>query len=57
MRILKWIVERSNFGAKAQETSIGWLPRYEDIDWTVWPWNRRSPKSKRAPPRAGLSRL
>ncbi len=34
MRILKWIVERANFGAKAKETAIGWLPRYEDIDWT-----------------------
>ncbi len=33
MRILKWIVERANFGAKAKETPIGWLPRYEDIDW------------------------
>jgi phosphoenolpyruvate carboxykinase (GTP) len=34
MRILRWIVERANFGAKAKETAIGWLPRYEDIDWT-----------------------
>ena len=33
MRILRWIVERANFGAKARETAIGWLPRYEDIDW------------------------
>ena len=34
MRILQWIVLRANFGAKAKETAIGWLPRYEDIDWT-----------------------
>ncbi|HEY3175987.1 MAG TPA: phosphoenolpyruvate carboxykinase (GTP) [Candidatus Polarisedimenticolia bacterium] len=34
MRILKWIVQRANFGAKAKETAIGWLPRYEDIDWS-----------------------
>ena len=33
MRILKWIVQRANFGAKAKETPIGWIPRYEDIDW------------------------
>ena len=33
MRIIKWIVQRANFGAKARETSIGWVPRYEDIDW------------------------
>ena len=33
MRILKWIVQRANFGAKARETALGWLPRYEDIDW------------------------
>jgi phosphoenolpyruvate carboxykinase (GTP) len=34
MRILKWIVERSRTGARAQETSIGWVPYYDDIDWT-----------------------
>ena len=33
MRILEWIVERSRFGAKAKETAIGWVPRYEDIRW------------------------
>jgi phosphoenolpyruvate carboxykinase (GTP) len=33
MRVLQWIVDRANFGAKAEETPIGWVPRYEDLDW------------------------
>ena len=32
MRVLKWIVQRCQFGMHATETSIGWLPEYEDID-------------------------
>jgi len=31
-RILKWMVERCRLGAHALETSIGWLPDYEDLD-------------------------
>ncbi len=32
MRVLKWIVQRCGFGAHALETSIGWVPQYEDLD-------------------------
>ena len=32
MRVLKWIVERCQKGAHALETSIGWVPEYQDLD-------------------------
>ncbi|HSG00422.1 MAG TPA: phosphoenolpyruvate carboxykinase (GTP) [Vicinamibacterales bacterium] len=33
MRILRWIVERVEGLARSKESPIGWVPRYEDIDW------------------------
>ncbi|TMF46452.1 MAG: phosphoenolpyruvate carboxykinase (GTP) [Chloroflexi bacterium] len=33
MRILKWIVERARGHAVSIESPIGWMPRYEDLDW------------------------
>ncbi|HMJ68456.1 MAG TPA: phosphoenolpyruvate carboxykinase (GTP) [Cyclobacteriaceae bacterium] len=34
MRVLKWIVEKIRGKSNATESPIGWMPRYEDLDWT-----------------------
>ena len=32
-RVLKWIIERCEGKASARETTLGWMPNYEDLDW------------------------
>lgn len=34
MRVLKWIVDRVNGKTAAVECPIGWMPRYEDMDFS-----------------------
>lgn len=33
MRILKWVVERAHGKSMGVETPLGWMPRYDDLDW------------------------
>jgi phosphoenolpyruvate carboxykinase (GTP) len=33
MRVLRWIVERARGRGAARETPIGWMPRYDDLEW------------------------
>ena len=33
MRVLQWIVERSRGKAVGVESPLGWMPRYQDLNW------------------------
>lgn len=33
MRVLQWVVNRVTSGAGAVECPLGWMPRYQDINW------------------------
>ena len=34
MRVLKWIVQKIRGHSNAVESPIGWMPHYNDLDWT-----------------------
>ncbi len=54
MRPLRWIVERSTGRAGAKETPIGWMPRYDDIDWRGLDYSREDFKELMAFDRSRL---
>ncbi|MFZ2907282.1 MAG: phosphoenolpyruvate carboxykinase (GTP) [Cyclobacteriaceae bacterium] len=41
MRVLKWIVQKIKGKSNAVESPIGWMPHYEDIDWTGLDFSRQ----------------
>ncbi|CAA6605230.1 Phosphoenolpyruvate carboxykinase (GTP) [Rhodospirillaceae bacterium LM-1] len=40
MRVLKWIVERVHGRAKAVESPLGFVPQYEDLEWSGLDYSR-----------------
>lgn len=39
MRVLKWIVERAQGHGYGVESPIGWMPRFQDIDWSEFDYS------------------
>jgi phosphoenolpyruvate carboxykinase (GTP) len=39
MRFLKWVIERVNGEVSSIESPIGWMPKYEDIEWGNSPFS------------------
>jgi phosphoenolpyruvate carboxykinase (GTP) len=40
MRLLKWIIQRAHGHGYAVDSPLGWMPRYEDIDWSGLEFSR-----------------
>jgi phosphoenolpyruvate carboxykinase (GTP) len=41
MRVLKWIVEKIRGKSNAVESPIGWMPHYNDLDWSGLEFTKR----------------
>jgi phosphoenolpyruvate carboxykinase (GTP) len=41
MRVLKWMIDRATGNGGGIESPIGWMPRYEDIDWRGLEYSQR----------------